>query len=72
MADCLLVTTSVNFRETADRLAQVLVKDRLAAIEAAFAHLHPYERPEITAVPLDGSAAYLRWIRDAVAPESMP
>lgn len=109
MADCLLVTTTVNSREAADRLAHAVVTDRLAAcaqvsgpvastyrwggaveqasewmcqlkttrgqlaaIEAAFAHLHPYELPELTAVPLDGSAAYLRWIRDAVAPESKP
>ena len=30
--------------------------------------LHPYELPELIAVPIgDGSAAYLRWLREAAS-----
>ena len=106
MAACLLVTTTVNTREAADRLAESLVdrrlaacaqvsgpvastyrwrgavehatewicelkttRARLAALEAALPALHPYELPELTVVPLGGSAAYLAWIEEAVADE---
>lgn len=41
---------------------------RYAAIEAAIHASHPYEVPEIVAVPLErGSAAYLQWIDSCVA-----
>lgn len=32
-------------------------------VERAIRELHPYETPEIVAVPMTGSAAYLDWIR---------
>ena len=35
---------------------------RLAALTEAIRARHSYELPEIVAVPLDGSAEYLRWI----------
>lgn len=42
---------------------------RLAALEAAFARLHPYTVPELLALPVaHGSAAYLAWLGDAVRP----
>ncbi|MDD2761729.1 MAG: divalent-cation tolerance protein CutA [Methylomonas sp.] len=38
-------------------------KARYAEIEAAIKAVHPYELPEIIAVPIDGgSAEYLQWI----------
>ncbi|MBA2627607.1 MAG: divalent-cation tolerance protein CutA [Gemmatimonadales bacterium] len=106
MTDCLLVTTTVDSREAADRLAAALVSERLAAcaqvsgplastyrwrgavqhstewqcqlkttarhvaaIEHAFARLHPYDLPELTIAPISGSAAYLRWIAEATGAE---
>ncbi len=47
--------------------------ERLPALEAAFARLHPYEVPELLAFPVSrGSAAYLAWLGDAVAPAPDP
>jgi periplasmic divalent cation tolerance protein len=42
---------------------------RLPALEALLDALHPYDLPELTVVPLDGSAAYLAWIEEAVRDE---
>lgn len=40
-----------------------------SALEALWRARHPYELPEIVAVPLvTGSAAYLQWIHDSVTP----
>lgn len=40
---------------------------RLPALEQRIRDLHPYEIPEIIALPiLGGNAEYLRWIEDAV------
>ena len=36
------------------------------ALQARIRALHPYELPEIVAVPLQGDAAYLRWIEDSL------
>lgn len=42
---------------------------RLAALEAEVTRLHSYEVPEFIALPvIAGSAAYLRWLADCVAP----
>jgi periplasmic divalent cation tolerance protein len=42
---------------------------RFAALEARIRALHPYEVPEITAVPIvEGSEAYLDWLRREVNP----
>ena len=42
--------------------------DRLPALEARIRQLHPYEVPEVIAVPIvQGNPAYLDWIRDSVA-----
>lgn len=42
---------------------------RLPALMSRIRELHPYDVPEIIAVPLlDGDAAYLGWIRDSVRP----
>ncbi len=42
---------------------------RFPALEAAIKAQHPYELPEIIAVPIDAaSPEYLRWIIDSTAP----
>ncbi|HEX6944928.1 MAG TPA: divalent-cation tolerance protein CutA, partial [Casimicrobiaceae bacterium] len=43
--------------------------DRFAAVAAAIRSRHPYELPEILAVPIvDGHPEYLAWIDDATTP----
>ncbi|HEY1100302.1 MAG TPA: divalent-cation tolerance protein CutA [Myxococcota bacterium] len=47
---------------------QLLIKtraDRVKALSAAITAVHPYEVPEIIALPVsDGLPAYLRWVVD--------
>jgi periplasmic divalent cation tolerance protein len=47
----------------------LIVKTRASLVEALAARvraLHPYELPEVLALPVaGGSAAYLAWVRDA-------
>ncbi|AWI76561.1 divalent-cation tolerance protein CutA [Parazoarcus communis] len=44
---------------------------RYAALEAAILEAHPYELPEIVAVPIElGLAAYLGWIENETAPDA--
>lgn len=54
-----------------DRERQVLIKttvDRLPALEARIGELHPYELPELVAIPIvAGSRAYLDWVREATS-----
>jgi periplasmic divalent cation tolerance protein len=106
MTACCQVTTTVDSREAADRLAGLLVDERLAAcaqvtgpitstywwqgrveratewacllkttvarlpaLEARIRAEHPYQVPEIVAVPIvAGDPAYLAWIEDGVRP----
>lgn len=43
-------------------------RDRYADAEAAIRRLHPYELPEVIAVPITvGSEGYLNWIVNATA-----
>ena len=43
--------------------------DRYPALEQAIHQAHPYELPEIIAVPLtDGLPSYLHWINEQVTP----
>jgi periplasmic divalent cation tolerance protein len=48
-----------------------LIKTRenlFGKLEAAIKKLHPYETPEIIAVPIvEGSGDYLRWINDSLS-----
>ncbi|MGH7528226.1 MAG: divalent-cation tolerance protein CutA [Gemmatimonadales bacterium] len=40
---------------------------RLPALRARIRELHPYDVPEIIAIPiLEGEPAYLRWIEESV------
>lgn len=44
-------------------------RDRYDVCEAAIRELHPYQTPEIIAVPIvAGSEAYLHWIDEELAP----
>ncbi|HQR21195.1 MAG TPA: divalent-cation tolerance protein CutA [Burkholderiaceae bacterium] len=44
-------------------------RERYAELETAIRALHPYETPEIIALPLSaGLASYLRWVVDATQP----
>jgi periplasmic divalent cation tolerance protein len=41
--------------------------ERLPALRIRILALHPYEVPEIVALPIiDGDPAYLRWIQESV------
>jgi periplasmic divalent cation tolerance protein len=43
--------------------------ERYAALAARIAELHPYQVPELIALPLaDGHPPYLAWLADQVAP----
>ena len=106
MSEHLIALCTVPDRQTADRIAETLVEERLAAcvnivpgltsvyrwqgevsrddelllviktvggqfstLEAAIHRLHPYELPEIVAVPIvTGSSRYLAWITDNTGP----
>lgn len=42
-------------------------RDRFPALREALAAIHPYEVPELIAIPIeDGSPAYLQWLDAAV------
>jgi len=52
----------------------VLIKttaERYAEVETAIRSLHPYELPEIIAVPIErGLGAYLDWVRTETSPKT--
>jgi periplasmic divalent cation tolerance protein len=52
-----------------DEERQVVIKTtaaNLRPLEARFASLHPYEVPELVALPIEeGGAAYLDWLRES-------
>src|SRR5581483_2582646 len=100
MMESILVTTAIDTQEGAQRIAETVVKNRLAAcvhvsgpitstywwqgkmevetewvcaaktrknlysrLEKAIREAHPYDEPEIVAVPIvEGSKSYLDWI----------
>jgi len=42
-------------------------RDLVTTIQEAFVTLHPYDTPELIALPiLDGSEAYLNWLDEAL------
>lgn len=48
-------------------------RERYAALEAAIKQMHPYELPEIIAVPLSaGLPAYLAWVADETSVAAEP
>jgi len=55
-------------QETETLLLIKSTRDRLAALTARIRTLHPYELPEVVAVPvMGGLESYLDWVRDSVA-----
>jgi periplasmic divalent cation tolerance protein len=103
--ECLQVSTTLPDEKTAQRVATILVEERLAAcgqvlgpvastyywqggvehatewychlktteevlpaLQRRLSELHPYEVPEIIAIPIvGGDRAYLRWVSESVA-----
>jgi len=57
-----------NLEEESERLLLIKTRtDRFVALEAAMKKLHPYEVPELVAMPITaGSAAYLGWVDESV------
>tara|TARA_Y100001968_G_C19302108_1_gene689653 strand:- start:115 stop:435 length:321 start_codon:yes stop_codon:yes gene_type:complete len=57
-----------------DGEALLLIKtraDRVAELSAALVELHPYDCPEVIALPLEegeGNPAYLQWLMDESSP----
>jgi periplasmic divalent cation tolerance protein len=61
--------------ETANEVPLVVktTASRYAAVEAAIREAHPYELPEIVAVPIErGLTGYLAWIAAETTPEPSP
>lgn len=53
-------------REPERQLVIKTTRDRVAAIEARLAELHPYDVPEFLVLPVEGgSEAYLRWVAES-------
>ncbi|PYR70177.1 MAG: divalent-cation tolerance protein CutA [Acidobacteria bacterium] len=53
-----------------DEERQLVIKttsDRVAAIEARFRELHPYELPEFIVLSAEASAGYAAWLAESVA-----
>jgi periplasmic divalent cation tolerance protein len=49
------------------------VRDRYAEVEGMITRLHPYELPEVIALPLEqGAPAYLKWIVQEVQQHETP
>lgn len=58
--------------ESADEVPLLIktTRERYAAVEVEIRSLHPYEVPEIIAIPIDhGLPAYLQWVRDETQPD---
>ncbi|RME90991.1 MAG: divalent-cation tolerance protein CutA [Verrucomicrobia bacterium] len=48
-------------------------RDRLAALEEVLLAAHPYDTPEIVALPMaEGTPRYLAWLADSVRPSAGP
>jgi periplasmic divalent cation tolerance protein len=47
-------------------------RERLPELEARVRDLHPYELPEILALPVGGAADYADWVRREVSGEGGP
>ena len=46
-------------------------QSRLSALDARLKAIHPYELPELIALPVvGGNEGYLRWVREGVAKET--
>ena len=70
------VESTFQWQGKIDRCREVLLiikttPPRLAALRRAVLSLHPYDVPEVIALPLvDGHPPYLAWVRRAVSPSA--
>jgi periplasmic divalent cation tolerance protein len=75
LAECTSVYRWQGKVETAAEVP-ILIKttaERYAALEQAIRELHPYELPEIVAVPIRGGLpGYLQWVADETRSDSTP
>jgi periplasmic divalent cation tolerance protein len=56
-------------RDAEQQLVIKTTSDRLAVLRVRLAALHPYELPELIVLPvMDGSPAYLDWVRSETTP----
>jgi periplasmic divalent cation tolerance protein len=59
--------------ERAGEVLGVIKTTRYADLEAAIRELHPYEVPEILALPVaEGNCSYLQWVADSCAKDVRP
>lgn len=61
--------------ETADECLLILKtrEDRIPALAARLGALHPYDVPEVLALPVaDGTGPYVAWVREEAGPERPP
>lgn len=71
------VSSIYRWRGAVERATETLLlikttRERYTEVEQAIRALHPYEVPEIVAVPIEaGFAQYLRWIVDETQPPLM-
>jgi periplasmic divalent cation tolerance protein len=75
LAPCRSVYRWQGALETAEEhpLFAKTTRDRYPALERIVRELHPYELPEIIAVPLGGGLrAYLEWVAAETRPEQEP
>jgi len=75
MAPCRSVYRWQGAIETAEEhpLFAKTTRDRYPLVEQVIRELHPYELPEIIAVPLGGGLpAYLEWVAAETRPEQEP
>jgi periplasmic divalent cation tolerance protein len=67
------MTSIYRWQGKVERATETLVliktlREKYAALEAALKTHHPYQTPELLALPIEaGSAAYLAWLADSVS-----
>ena len=81
LAACVNQSAPVNsvfrWQGKVERATEVLLlikttRERYGALEHAIKQLHPYDLPEIIAIPISaGDASYLRWISEQTTPPLM-
>jgi periplasmic divalent cation tolerance protein len=58
-------------RDVERQLVIKTTRDRVPAVEARLAELHPYELPEFLVIPIgDGGGAYLAWVAEQTSVNS--
>lgn len=73
LAPCTSVYTWQGSLETAEEFPLLIkaIKQNYSAIEKEIQSMHPYELPEIIAVPItDGLTQYLNWIAAVSSPQT--